>query len=258
MLFHVLCGMEYINAQNITHVSQAIRAKRQIQGKAVPVNQTEIGPHVQRYWQALCTITGAAISVLTEIISGTIQGAILGGPSGAILGAAKGLIQGLIGVGQSFAAGKAVNAGWQGVMDGYVTATWQTSLHAPWTEALRGDEDGLVWLYTQMSKLFEIGSNLRIDAFKFMYVNTYYDFGPWAGAWDSLLAPLSYFVLSFCVLFPTLFILPVVGARIAALVSLIIFVFLVELHFLVIFFLWLSKKLGWLDKVVLPHTDWGD
>jgi hypothetical protein len=91
-----------------------------------------------------------------------------------------------------------------------------------------------------------------------MYINTYYDFGPWAGPFNSLLAPLSYFVLSFCVIFPTLLILPVVGARIAALVSLIVFSVLLVLHFIVIFFLWLGKKLGWLDKITLPHAEWGD
>jgi hypothetical protein len=137
------------------------------------------------------TITTACQGAAVGFASGGMAGAIAGLAGGAATGLVEGTIEGSISIAQSFVAGHAVTTAWDGVWETIPTTIWEKNLFHSWTTTLKGDADREIFWFNVQDLLYDLGTKLpRPEALDWLYINTYFDFGLWAGAFDSLLGPI--------------------------------------------------------------------
>jgi len=189
--------------------------KRQIQGKDVPDDPNEWirSKSFQNWWKWLLLFAGATVSYIGQIKKFGIMG-MLAFPAnpiaGFIGGVTVGYLYNVISVFQSLGAGIAADITWTNIQNTQASNIWKQNICYQWTWAMQGDQDGLIMFYQIWSWLWDFGNNpiLRPEGGKFLYWNTYFDFGPWAGPGDSLILFGSWYAVNFVL---TLFALSIAG-----------------------------------------------
>jgi hypothetical protein len=205
-LARIELGMVPVDFTNITTVAKAWRGMRQLKGKDVPDNprKTVDSLAFRLFWQSVMFVAGAIVTTISETITTACQGAAVGFASGGVAGAIAGLaggaatglvegtIEGSISIAQSFVAGHAVTTAWDGVWEAIPTTIWEKNLFHSWTTTLKGDADREIFWFNFQKFLYKLGTELpHPEALDWLYINTYFDFGLWAGAFDSLLSPIA-------------------------------------------------------------------
>jgi len=106
--------------------------------------------------------------------------------AGFIGGATVGYIYSVVSVVQSLAAGIAADVVWTEGQNAKVSNIWQQKICYQWTWSMQGDRDNLIWFFNIQNEIWMFGMN-NAEWCNFLYWNTYFDLGPWAGPGDSLM-----------------------------------------------------------------------
>jgi len=181
--------------------------------------------------------------------------------AGFIGGVAVGYLYSVISVFQSLGAGIAADITWTNTQNTQASNIWKQSICYGWTWSMQGDRDGLIMFYKIWSWLWDFGNNpiLRPEGGKFLYWNTYFDFGPWAGPGDSLIPFISWFVIDLVIAAPVFWL--VTGLK--GIIILMLTFILYEMQMLLYLFLMdvvlpLLAKWNLLPNIHVPDPYKGD